>query len=279
MRCKFTILVSSSDGYEDCWIPFFSLFKKYWPECDAPIILNTNSKEFSFPGLNIVCPAVSKRYKKNYKWGARLKRSLEFIEDDIILFMLDDYFVQSPVVEEKIYEFVELMKCNNLSHIMLYPEPGPNHKSKYPALVERGQKAEYRFSFQVGLWRKERLSFYLRDHEDPWHAERWGTRRSWKIKDSFYCIDKSYFEKNGPIIDYHKTGGIIGGKWSKEKVTDLFRDNNIETDFSKRGFYDKNEQRTLSQRIRNRIIKLPIGLKSMLDLWLLRAQPPSDSPL
>ena len=49
---KIALLVNSCDKYEDLWAPFFTLLKKYWnPE--YPIVLNTESKDFNFEGLNI----------------------------------------------------------------------------------------------------------------------------------------------------------------------------------------------------------------------------------
>ena len=48
----FTVLVNSSDGFEDCWDPFFKLFDKYWPNCNAPIILNTEKKTYKSTGTS-----------------------------------------------------------------------------------------------------------------------------------------------------------------------------------------------------------------------------------
>jgi hypothetical protein len=31
----FTVLVNSCDAFEDCWQPFFQLFSRCWPACDA----------------------------------------------------------------------------------------------------------------------------------------------------------------------------------------------------------------------------------------------------
>jgi len=41
-----TVLVNSTDTFSDCWPPFFQLFKRYWPECPCPIILNTETKDY-----------------------------------------------------------------------------------------------------------------------------------------------------------------------------------------------------------------------------------------
>ncbi len=52
---QLTVFVSSRDDYEDCWVPFFTLLKKYWPDCRLPIVLNTQQKHFAFDGLDITC--------------------------------------------------------------------------------------------------------------------------------------------------------------------------------------------------------------------------------
>ncbi len=41
----FTLLVNSSDGFEDCWEPFFTLLGRHWPRISVPILLNTERKD------------------------------------------------------------------------------------------------------------------------------------------------------------------------------------------------------------------------------------------
>ena len=53
MSSNLTILINTSDGFEDCWNPFFTLFKKYWPNNQSPVFLNTEFKNYVHPGLNI----------------------------------------------------------------------------------------------------------------------------------------------------------------------------------------------------------------------------------
>ena len=48
---QLTVFVSSRDDYEDCWVPFFTLLKKYWPDCRLPIVLNTQQKHFAFDDI------------------------------------------------------------------------------------------------------------------------------------------------------------------------------------------------------------------------------------
>ena len=53
MDNKCTIVVSSCDKYEDLWEPFFSILKANWPELDYQIVLNTETKKYKYPGLEI----------------------------------------------------------------------------------------------------------------------------------------------------------------------------------------------------------------------------------
>jgi hypothetical protein len=270
MNDQFTIVVSSCDAYEDCWVPFFSLFKRHWPDCENRIVLNTETKIFEFPGLSITCPTVARNSRKEYGWGERFLKCLDTIETEFILLFLDDYFIRAPVRTHAICEFVSLMQRAGLSHIALVSLPGPNRPSSYPGLLERGEKAPYRFSLQVGLWRKNRLKLYLRGHENPWQSEIWGTKRAWRIKDSFYCFDG--FDKGSyrKIVDYDDTGGIARGKWIKDKVVEMFREDKIEMDFSRRGFYDPEQRVALSVRLRRKILNIPSQLRSLAGLYLMR---------
>ncbi|MFM9834618.1 MAG: hypothetical protein ACKVOA_00770, partial [Methylophilaceae bacterium] len=74
-----TIFVNTSDSFEDCWHPFFSLFARYWPNCPYPIVLNTETKDYSFKGLNIVCAKVAIGENRRLTWSECLERALDYI--------------------------------------------------------------------------------------------------------------------------------------------------------------------------------------------------------
>jgi len=90
-----TLFVSSSDAYEDCWYPFFFLLKKFWPDCDLPIILNTESKAFAFEGLNLTCTKTGKQQS----FGKTFHAGLERVNTDNILLIMIDYFIMRDVNE------------------------------------------------------------------------------------------------------------------------------------------------------------------------------------
>ena len=52
---RVTLLVNSCDAYADLWQPFFTLLKRYFVPLPAEILLNTETKDFAFDGLNLRC--------------------------------------------------------------------------------------------------------------------------------------------------------------------------------------------------------------------------------
>ncbi len=244
---QYTIFVNSTDSFEDCWEPFFRLFSIFWPDCKQTIVLNTETKDFSYPGLDIHC---SKVYGKNQlqklTWSECLFKCLSMIETDSVIYLQDDYFLKAPVDVDLVTEFAEIMAHEGYSHIGLTPfaSSGPWKTTKHSLLREVDQKASYRISMQAALWKNDRLRFYLRKHENPWQFEVWGTKRAHRIKDSFYSVNREIFTESGrQVIPYTPTG-IVKGKWNKDAVYELFQKHGIDVDFSKRGFYVPNASST-----------------------------------
>ena len=119
---SFSILINSSDGFEDCWQPFFTLFGRYWPNCDVPILLNTELKDWAFPGLQIQCTQVQRRSRgtKRLTWSECLAEALSQVKTPLVLYLQEDYFIERPVNFGLIDEFVELMAANSeIKHIGL----------------------------------------------------------------------------------------------------------------------------------------------------------------
>lgn len=257
MSSPYTILVNSTDSFEDCWYPFFTFFSRYWSGNKPNVVLNTETKDFSYTGLDITCSIVGKKNPtQRLAWGECLLRSLDQISTEIILYLQDDYFINAAVDVEQINAFVKIMLEEEYSHISLvtFSNGGPWHPTKYPLLSEVDQKASYRISLQAGLWRKERLRFYIRRHETPWQFEVWGSKRAHRIKDSFLCVSHDVFDDySRRIIPYEPTG-IVKGKWNREAVCRLFLENGIDVDFSKRGFYDPRQDTRRKDPVVTRVI-------------------------
>lgn len=234
-RSAVTILVNTSDGFEDCWPPFFELFKHYWPDCPHPILLNTERKTFSYPGLDIQSSRVSAEQDRRLTWSECLLKGLEQVETPLVLYLQEDYFLDKPVDQSFVATCVKTMLASpEIAHIGLtkHGSLGPHEPSEIPALQRISRGARYRISTQAGLWRREILASYLDPDESGWMFEIYGTLRARRRDDLFLTVD---VQTNLPPIDYVHTG-IIKGQWHPD-MPRLFSVHGIEMDFDRRGFY------------------------------------------
>lgn len=236
-----TIIVNTSDGFEDCWQPFFKLFNQYWGNCAYPILLNTESKIFEnpFPELNISSTQVAKDTNKSrLSWSECLIRALNQVKTPLVLYMQEDYFISKPVKSELIEEFANMMIENeDIKYIGLTwfgnsPPFSEWEEDKRLKIVSKNSK--YRVSTQASLWKKDTLLSYLNVDENGWMFEILGSQRAKNRNDLFLTINRDIYRNDG-MINYTHTG-IIKGKWHPA-IPLLFKKHDIEINFDIRGFY------------------------------------------
>jgi hypothetical protein len=233
----YSVLVNSSDGFEDCWDPFFTLFSKYWPDCNAPIFLNTEKKRWEYSQLNIHCTVVQGESANRLTWSECLMAALEQIKTPLVVYFQEDYFIHQPVRHDVISTAVNYMKLHDeVKHIALtqHGSLGPHEEYGMKDYLKIRQNAKYRISTQAALWRVDTLKSYLQSEENGWMFEIFGTFRSLRRNELFLCANYAK-EDGGPAIDYLHTG-IIKGKWLPS-IRGVFAANGIVIDFEKRGFY------------------------------------------
>lgn len=238
---RYTVLVNSTDSFEDCWEPFFRLFSRYWPKPYPVTMLNTETKDFSYPGLCVFASRVGARSgRERLTWSESLALCLDDIETDLVLYMQEDYFIAGPVRADIIDNCVDVMLSEDVAciRIMECEGAGPWHQWNTDWLWEVDRRANYRISTQAALWRVSALRSHLRSHETPWQFEVWGSRRAWRKDDRILCLNREMFgDPSSQVIPYEPTG-IVKGKWNETAVRRLFAENGIDVDFSVRGFYD-----------------------------------------
>lgn len=230
-----TLLVNSSDGFNDCWEPYFSFLKTYWPEMDWPVLLNTETAEFTNPSFDITSSKVALGEESRLSWSECLIRAIVQVRTPIILYMQEDYFLNRKVDDAKVREAVQLMLENEeVAHIGLtkHGSHGPFAKSHHKGFGVIPRKARYRISTQAGLWRPQSLMSYLRSPENGWMFEIYGTWRA--QKDDSLFLTASFDEAPAPI-DYVHTG-IIKGQWH-EAMPAQFALHGVPMCFDERGIY------------------------------------------
>jgi len=257
-----TILVNSCDTYEDCWMPFFKLLKKYWPERKYPIVLNTESKKFNYEDMKIKSYNIlEKNVNKNISWSKRLKEVLRRIDSKYIIFMLDDFFITDYVDNNEIEKIIDWMeKDNSIGVFSLYPVEKNKYEDfkdeKYKNFVLRNRKGPYRYNCQIAVWNRKFLISCLRNHESPWEWELIGNVRSKRSFKKFYSLD----EHADLIFKYDfRNIGVIRGKWLLPKTEKLFKKEKIIINYSiinNKKEKLKKEENNLVKRIKYYLTKI-----------------------
>ena len=240
-RCGYTIVVSSTDSYRDCWEPFFTLFSRYWPKPLPPVCLCTESESYAHLDVPIRLVHVGGTIGGRHPtWSSAMLRCLDAIETDLILYLQDDYFLYDAVKVDIVNEVVALMASHDIECVRLMEcgGSGPWTPTADALLWDVDRKARYRLTLQAALWRRDALRKYLRPHESPWQFEVWGSRRAARLGGDIRCLARDRFnDEDGQVIPYVPTG-IVKGRWNREVVVDLFAAHGIEVDYARRGFWD-----------------------------------------
>ena len=236
-----TLVVSSCDAYEDLWPAFFKILSIEWPNIECPIVLNTESKSYNYPGLDI---RTFRMYHPGEKipWSRRLRETLEKIESKYIIFMLDDFFLQGTVDTKRLKQCLDSMEQNNRIVSFCFMETFSSNvkDERYIQFERRPLIAPYKLNCQAALWKRTSFIKYLKKDENPWEWETMGNWRTYRYpRDIFY----SQIPNGDYIFPYiYKANGInwgglalYRGKWYLPYVEPLFKKHDIEMNFSVRG--------------------------------------------
>jgi hypothetical protein len=204
-----SILISSFDGFADCWEPVCHGFSRYWPDCPYPIHLITNQKPFSHQNVNII------RLGQDYGWTRNLKIALEQIDSTYIIYFQEDYWINEIVNSIAIHQYILVMDEQCLNYIRLLAHPAPDHEfPKNERLGVLATDAPYRTALQAAIWRKEVLLDLLKEDESPWQFEVQGTIRSQKYEGTFLSVKKHEDDPYYYGIRYVCTA-INQGRWAR----------------------------------------------------------------
>lgn len=271
LRDKLTILVCSCDKYSDLWNPFFTLLHKYWNPIELTIILNTESKEYFFDGLDIQCV----HSPKDWPYGKRMINALSNVKTKYVFTLLDDFFIRKPIDENRIFDIIRWMEADE--NIVCFTSDCTKtymdwEVNKYPGFKRVPPGNPYTLNMQAAIWRTSVYrNFWLPD-VSPWEWEEYTNFLSFRNPNhKFYCtIDWEY-----ALCDYgysSKGMGVYHGKWVIEDVAPLFEKEGILMDFSKRGIYAGERGRADIYEPRSRIelirqIKRCLGWKELFKFF------------
>ncbi len=269
-RPDLAVFVNTSDGFRDCWDPFFKLWKINAGETrDLPIYLNTERATYNSDDLNIVATCVwNTSETERLSWSTCIQRGLDAVEQTYILYMQEDYFLTSPIRHDWMFRAMEFLNTNPDIDVVYLNKYGPvfsTGRSLKNGFVIVPHDAKYVVSTQAAIWRKSALRQHTRAWENGWMFEKFGSWRAKRSNRTFLSVAPDIMNGD-PVIDYLYTG-VMKGQWHSGCV-DLFAANGISVDFSKRGFYKDAGRLKTKYEVVKKLVGQPLATaRSVKSLW------------
>jgi hypothetical protein len=240
MKKTCCILVNTCDQYEDAWYPFFRILEQMWPEANQfRIYLNTESKSYCDTFFNVKVLNILPHKSKLLSWGERLLDVIDRIDEEYILFMLEDFFLEDRIDNSKIIKILEWFSKDKLiAAITLIPTydtekfTSNNLYNENFGLIQRKRRTFFKLNASPTLYQKKVLEKYTLKRDTPWGWEYFGSIRTWHSPMNYYAMDN-----DNSIFRYDiKHGGAIHrGKWVGCSVRSIIKKYNIDIDLNKRG--------------------------------------------
>ena len=199
MKHNIGVVVVSCDSYSDAWKPFETCFKKFWSDCEYNCYLVNNEKKTGIDGFSIINtgPEIS--------WSRKVREALGKIEEDYILFLLEDYFLTQHIENKMILEDAEFLQSHNAGYLSYFPVKGMESSEKKGIAVITEDNI-YGKVLQPSLWKKDYLMQCL--YDDDFSA--WEFENRQKISNSKRVLGIDYCTSYFPI---KWVNGILQGKW------------------------------------------------------------------
>lgn len=215
------ILVLSCDKNEDTFEPFNHCMEKYWKNHPEVIYTTETIKNPYYKTINYNEPLE--------KWTKRIRQTLNDIDDNEILIMIDDCFIREQVDVDRIEYARRNLKGNIACFNFEKAFDSNDIETPLEGFKKRQHGAPYEVSIMCGLWDKKKLLKVLEEDSNPWEVEGKQDNKGF----DFY-INSGEFIINWGYETFIFTG-ICKGKWCKN-IVPFFEKEGIKVDYSKRGF-------------------------------------------
>jgi hypothetical protein len=178
------------------WTPFFTLFGRYWSDCDLPVYLGTNCAQVNFEHVHTLNAGGEEA------WSKRLRSLLQTIGTDYVLLLLEDFFLDQTVSNTKVKNHLKILHSLDGVSMRLFPNPPADYFQGGVGVIHN--RAAFRVSLQAAIWNRSRLLQLLVDEESIWDFETCGSRRSQAWPSGFYCASEA-------VIHYQHV--VERGEW------------------------------------------------------------------
>lgn len=207
---SFAVFIDSFDGYSDVWNAFFEIFNRFWNDCVFPKYLVTNNLSYLNRNVRTI------KTGDEINWFIRTKKALESIEEEYILFMLEDYFLSRKINNNDFFKILDYMKKNDIYYYRLSPSNLKKQENKYIYNIPKNQK--YAISLQPAIWKRETLINIIDsmpNAKTAWDFEIYFTKKYHQNLPENEFIDGICYDSRD-ILGYKN--GILQGKWIRDTL-------------------------------------------------------------
>lgn len=204
------IVTLTSNKYVHCLPAFSYLFNKFYPNQQVTVV-RYDVRPPKLPD-NFTNFAVGKQ--DDYTWSSGLKAFLNRIEDDLVLLMLEDYWLDGFVQQDKIERCEQMMnEYHGIVKIDLTNDrlkvahkPYPSYNSE---MIVSYNNTPFTASVQAAIWRRDFLIKLLQPKESAWEFEKNGSKRAEKILNKNNSVILGCYD---PPMSYVNAIGGMGNK-------------------------------------------------------------------
>lgn len=211
-------VILTSNLYLHALPAFAYLFNKFWPNQSARVV----RYEVRPPKLpsNFTNYAIGKQ--ADYTWSSGLLKYLEDHQGELILLMLEDYFINGAVKAndikmawECITHFPEVAKIDLTDDRLKV-----SHSRWDNNFIQSAPDAPFQTSLQAAIWRVDFLKRFLDPTETPWQFEKDGTKRVIAAREAGEFDGLILGFKNPPLTYVNAKGGMgtLPGLWDMKKI-------------------------------------------------------------
>lgn len=184
---QYALLVLSWDKDVDLWDNFFQLLFKNWKELNQKVYLTTNNLTYRDERVYSV------QSGEDSSVFERLKRAIDVIEEEYILFLIDDLYFINPIKASEINNAIEYAIAQDCDYYNFSKQrktkAGRYSNSNYANIID--ERENYGICINLALFKK---SFLL-------HLLSFCDGNVWKIEEFFKYIDNEKRELLGnPLL-------------------------------------------------------------------------------
>ena len=206
MNEKIAMVLMTCDSYFDVAQHFFPILKMFWKDFDLKcfVVNDQLNAYYGYEKETII------NCGENKPWTERLQKALEIVQEEYILFMMEDYFLGKEIENDTFNSILDYAIDNSIDYIDLR-----NHLHYKGKSIDGFKRIPcnvlYGMSLQASIWRKSYLLSIIKGQKCS----------AWEVENIFnkkvQTKGKGYIENclSYPSNLFNIQNGVIKGKWDK----------------------------------------------------------------